>query len=785
MPRKELTKADITALLEDIKAALQGADALDYFDRMEHNHRVRFAWWPGQTPDGRRWPTPERLVNLMPGQTAQEARDIFPWRGAPDNRVRLVDSVIREHNALQQLALQRRQQHIGPRDLSPDADPQAAAALWGQVDDYYADLTKREWRRATAQWADIAKEYGCGGLFVGWKEDTETVPREISAEQLQEIIEGSAVEAARQNALEAHLDTGGTEEDFPDLSAEETFLIQSDAGARLQDMMLDAKQQKILADKLLEIDADMPRDEALRVAKALKLGEPVKYFAVSVGNRRPVYIPLTYGVNWLFPPTATTDQECEWHVITEWVGEAELKARTLSPHEPYDAAAVDAVLKQPGKAVLLEQILSGRQSNAWIFSGGNVRNGIDNTALEDANKHRYQILHVYYRACAVGNAPALYHTVVSGHAPESALFHEVCGDAAARFPVHTTLSQIEVPYLLAAEGYGEQSATDQNEVKMQRDARGAEASLRIKPPLKVPLQQSGGRVDWRPGVQFPTRQTAGMGIEVMNTGTDTRGSQEVELTTLDSFNDYWKRGGKVDPEIKLAFNQMVVSNFLGDVAAAVEARFKLIQQYSPQNIRASFAGGLAVNLNTTREEIQGMVAVELDFDVAEMNPETMSKRMKAVTELLGVDNGGWLNRNQLLKAITPGLLPSWYKTLVNDPQKQAEDETADEQQQNANILAGTQFDEASSYREGLNHELRQEVMKRIYGVQLDPKGMPLPNLIPNGANGQFSRAQRLFSEDHDVQARVMNRFAFHARQLKQDENAITGRTQVENVTVQG
>lgn len=780
-PRKELTKDDISALLEEIKAALNGAVALDYFERMEHNHRVRFAWWPGQTRDGRKWQTAERLANLMPGQTPQEARDLFPWKGAPDNRVRLVDTVIREHNSFQQIALLRKQQTVGPRGLSPDEDPQAKAALWGQVDDYYGDFTKREWRRTSARWADIAKEYGCGVLFVGWKTQAEAIERTIDAAKLQEAIEAAAVDVAMQQALALHEAAGGTPEDFPGLSAEEEFMVSNDAAAKLADLMLDDEQRAVLAAKLMELDPEMPKDEAMRTAAKLKWGEEVTYYAVTITQQHPIYRALTYGVDVLFPPTVESLKDSPWIVMTEWVSEPELKARVLSPHEPYEQTAVDAVLEHPGKALDLGTLLNGCSSNAWLLSGGSVRNGLDSTALEDANQHHYQLLHVFYRASAIGNAPALYHTVISGHCPDEPLFHECCDEKAGRYAFYETLSQIEAPYLLAAEGYGEQSATDQNEVKIQRDSRGADASLRIKPPLKVPMQQAGGRVDWRPGVQFPTRQTAGMGIEVMSPGTDSRGSQEVELTTLDSFNDYWKRGAKVDADVKMAFRQVVVSHFLTDVAAAREHAFKLIQQYSPDEIRASFAGGLPVNLNATRKDIQGMVAYELDFDVTTLDNEIMGKRMDAVSKLLSVDTGNDLQRNTLLRALTAGILPSWYKTLVADPQARQMEEITDEQQQNANILAGVQFDEEASYREGLNYAARLKTMQRIYGTQVDKDGKPGP-LMPNGANGQMSRAQRLFSEDPDVQGRVLNRFAFHARQLQQQRNAQIGRQQVEAVT---
>ena len=97
-PRKTLGAPDIAALLDDISAELQAAAALDIFRRMELNHDTRFAWWPGQTDDGRKWNVKERWDRLSPGQ--EPTRAVFPWQGASDSRVRLVETVIREYNVL-------------------------------------------------------------------------------------------------------------------------------------------------------------------------------------------------------------------------------------------------------------------------------------------------------------------------------------------------------------------------------------------------------------------------------------------------------------------------------------------------------------------------------------------------------------------------------------------------------------------------------------------------------------------------------------------------------------
>lgn len=777
-PRKTLGETEINALLADIRAELQAATALEYWDRMELNHDTRMAWWEGQTNDGRKWSSRERSGRwLPPGVTP--ARDVFPWDGSSDVRVRLVETVIREHNTFKRLAVARRQQRIGARNLGPDEEPQAKAALWGQVDDYYADTTRASFARETARWADIAHEYGHGVLFVGWRAELGTEPKTITADVVSQAVQQAAVELAQETAA-ALWEAEGGEGTAPELTAEEQLIIAENAAAGLADMILDDKQRGVLAAKLMELDPDMPKDEAARVARSLRAGKEVEYYAITVAEQKPVFRALTFGIDVFFPALTETLEEAEWVVMPEWISDVKLCNRINNPKEPYDEAWVESVLEHPGKAFDLGQVSGSAAS--WLFSGGHVRCGVATDDLDKANRRRFQILHVYYRASAVGNVEALYHTVLHPSVPGLAGHHECCEHYHGRMPFFEHVTDLKAAYILAAEGYGEQSFTDQGEVKTQRDARSDNASLQIKPPLEVPFNQSK-KVPWRPGAQIPVRSTAGMGvIKPMNPGTDARSAQEIDAATRDSFNEYWCRGDKVDPEVKTGYRQLLVNEFLGVLAEAKKCVFKLIQQFAPAELRASFAGGLPVNLNVTREEIQGEVAMELDYDVTELDPDRAEKTVKSLGLVRQMDPQNLLQYDKLLKGVVSYLMPAHYKTLVAAPDARAKEETKDEQEIVGSILAGTQFDEEGSYVAGTNHGLRLDVMKKIFGVEVD-KGGKIIGQMPNGANGQPSRAQRLLQEDADVQGRIANRLAFHARQVQQQqENAQVGRQLVRPVT---
>ncbi len=777
-PRKVLEAAEISAMIDDMKAELQSAQALGYFERMELNHDTRFAWWPGQSNDGRKWSGPDRFGRLPPGQ--EPPQKVFPWEGASDARVRLVDGVIREHNMLKQLAVDRRQQRIGPRNLSPDEDPQSMAALWGQVADYYADLTKDEARKETRRWPDIAHEYGNGILFCGWRAEMQLVQKTITVEVLKQIVEQTAVQVAKQQMETEWVAAGGNPEEVPELDGAQQLMIEQDADVKLQEMILDDDQRALLVERLLQADPEMPKDEAQRVARLLKLEEPVDYYAVTTGEQQPELRALTYGIDVFFPALTTRLKHARWVCMTEWVSNVELRRRINNPKEPYDEAWVTEVLEHSGKSLDLSMLGTQCQQNAWILSGGGVRCGVNISDLEALNTSMYQILHVYYLASAVGNVPALYHTVLHGSVTDKVGYHECCEHYHARMPFFEHMTDPEAPYILASEGYGEKSLTDQQEVKVQRDSRSDNASLSIKPPLEVPFNQIK-KVNWRPGAQIPIRSTAGMGvIRPMTPGSDARGSQEIENTTRISFNEYWFRGATVDPEMKSAYRQLLVSDFLHDLAAVKLCEFQLIQQFAPEEIKASFVSGLPVSLSASREMIQGRVALELDYDVNELDPDRAQKTIESLVNLRQLDPQNLLNYTPLLKASVSYLMPAHYKTLVADPNKRQQEETDDEQNIVGKILAGTLFDEQASYVEGTNHALRLQIDQQIFGVQTDDNG-DITMIVPNGPNGQPSRAQRLFEGDPEVKALVENRLKFHARQLQQQQNAVTGRQLVQPV----
>lgn len=770
--------AACTRMIEDMKQALKGAHALNYYARMELNHDARECWWENQSDDGRKWGRATPRTGARRSNPGEEV-EAYPWNGASDVRLRLIDTVIRERSNFCRLAVQRRQERLGPRNAAPDEDPQMKAMLWGQTFAYYEDETRAQFRREVARWKDTAEEYGCGVLFTGWRRDLELVPMELSIEEIVQALVKTAMEQAAMMRGEIAQENEGGEAGGAEsqLSEQEVALITQNVEQRLMEMRADPKQLKLFAETLKALDANMPESEAMRLARELRVNAAAQYYAVDAKDEAPEWRALTWFVDFFAPPTAA-DLQRHWGCMVEWVTRAELVARKTSMG--YDASWVDKVL-EAGPGLSLDLSALGITNHSWLLTGGHVRCGlkaVDTTTKR--NQDEFQLLHLYYRPEAMDGVRALCHTVLHGKVMEGCGLHEVCPFDHGELPFRAHVTELGAPYLLASKGAGELSFTLQNNRKDHVDALSDDADLRVKPPMQVPHMAEGKRFRWAPGHQIVSRNPNMGVVTVLNPQTDARGTANAQQLSKELFDEFWARGPLVDPEVKLAARQMLVSDFLEDVLAVRKQTFKLIQQFVPEQIQAAFVGGLPVDLHVTKQEIQGQLSLEMDFDAADFDSSKTKEFMESA-ELIGrLDPTGLLNREPFMKALMAKLMPAQAKALVASTDKRAQDEAKDEQRIVGEILTGTQFDEPGSYKPG-DHATRLETLKRIFGVRVNDKG-EIMDMTPLGAQGNPTKAQQLLQTDQDVNERISNRLKFHALQLGQQQNAITGRQQVKPVT---
>jgi hypothetical protein len=747
-------------LLANLKDALNQAVQQDVFDRMEHNHNARFLGWDGHDRSCRK-PDGTEARPFLPGQ---KPNDVFPWPGAADLEVRLVDEIIQEANDLLVIAARDGQTSIVPsgNDVTNDRRMQLAEA-WGGVSEYYAELSEYGYRHAQSQWADLAWEYGHAILYTGWETEVGIQDKEISEDELAQVFVAAAL--AQAESVEQMTAAAEGREPVP-MEEDQMLEVEMSALADWEMMLLDEGMQSQLVAKLMEYDPELEFSEARRVAKDLKRGGPVTYYVPQVQQRLPDIRALTPGVDVFYPVDTRRIQQAPFIVMADWWTEVELRAKVES--DGWNEKAVEDLIAKG--ATTSRADLGLIDAYEWVLTGTRVgldvlravRNGTDTA-------QRWQILTVYYRSSAVGGVPAIYKTVIGAEETERPLKHECCEFHHGRFPFSDYLRETRAPCLWDSRGVGELSFSEQEELRIQANLKADNASLTIAPPMEVPSGQELKLV--RPRAQFQMRRAGDSQIRKLDMGGDMRGSMEVEKSVLERSNRYWARGNDVDPIVKSNRQKRMVQDWLLSVKQAEKLRFQTIQQFADEIIKANALNGREADLNLHREDIQGAFSLSIDFDVGTLDPKTVEQRMKMLREyVMAMNSEGLLKMEPLLRLATMMINPAWGKLLVNSSEKaelqDAEDITS--------ILSAALNGIEKPYLAGKNHQARAQMIEQLVNMPaMDDQGNPLTD--PQTGQPVPGRIARIMQENPDAAALVMNRLKFEQMQAMQLENADIGR----------
>lgn len=749
---KPRTRPDPKRMIDEIRKATDRAGSLDFFTRMEANHWYRFCWWEGQTWTGRK--DGEEL----------DPRKTFPWPGASDARIPLIDEIINERADQLMVAYDLARFRVGPRDLSPDNEKQNRSAAWAGVAEYYQDEAQEEMRTAVGQLVDWSDEFGHALMYVGWQQRLQLERKVIAAADLMRMRVEAALASAQNAALTEAQAMGVPVEDPESLLTQgqrDTIVMGTEA--MLAEEVLAPEVAEGLVASILQWDPDMPESEARRIAQQMTMDGEVEYFAPYVAEAKPCWTPLLPYIDVLYPPEVRHIQRSPWVAMTEWLTEVELREKVAT--EGWNEQWVERVLQKPGKAYDFGSAHWADRRN-WVMSGGMIGVGIH--AVEGEDAPLYQVLHVYYRATAQSGVPCMYRTVLSGWVEDLEAYHEPCPYAHGQYPFRERVREVRAKSMLESRGVGEVSFSDQVALKVNRDQLNDHASLQLLPPAEVPIQQGGGRFPaLRPGVQIPRRTTGtgAAGINWLKPPGNPAVSERIEQDIRASVDRYWGRGAAVDPEVRLTRARARTTHFLTDMREVWRLTFQLIQEYAPEEIRAASVGGLPVDLRVSRQEIQGQVSLGLSFDPADFDLQTVLKKLQVLNEgLLPLDRSGSINTYNIVRAAVSAVMPSWVREVVpKSEEKTLQSEIDDEDRVLGQLLLGLE----QPYIPGGDHRARLGLLQRRLSAQ-NPDGSPVA-------------AARILQANKDLAELVQNRMKFHQHQLDQQQNAVTGRVGVEPV----
>jgi len=104
-------KPDVELMIREIADAINGANALGIFKKLEVCHHTRKCWWVAQQDDGRK-PAPRKGGK----------ENLYWWEGSPETRYHKADEIVLERAGIRELVLHRGEVTISPSMQCPFAN---------------------------------------------------------------------------------------------------------------------------------------------------------------------------------------------------------------------------------------------------------------------------------------------------------------------------------------------------------------------------------------------------------------------------------------------------------------------------------------------------------------------------------------------------------------------------------------------------------------------------------------------------------------------------------------
>lgn len=719
-PREIPTPDMLRELLRD---GLTEAQGLGILDRMERAHNTRKAWWPGQAPDGRKWPDTYAKdgVKIFPG----------PFPGASDTRVTLADEAINEAILVTMAALSRSEVQIVPKHGGETAADKAGQ--WRTVLAYYATEMQEEIMQEGGLHASVVQTFGVGVIKADWLQTWTLAPRSIAP---QELLDRYVMLRVRQ--LEQELPTNTDE------SLVTESLVQEWSGLILGEDKR-ASHAKLTAYCLMMLE-DCPEQEAKRVATQVQQMKPtIEYFAFVQAQNRPQVRALIPWVNIFWQPGARHLDEAAWIAEVEhFPDEGALRAKALV--EDWDAQALEGIIASGGGAHWDLQNLP-----AWTLNGADVGLAMAEPDTWKTERKGYAIYTVWRRATSQGGMGAWYFSVLHGGVG-GVLKH---GVSPYRHLCHPYVAQTReyAAMLVASRGMAEAAEGPQAEMKRQIDSRTDRTALDTNPPWQVPALNSGGRVDIRPGVQIPMKTYGGSDfLRPLTWPNNVGASVEIEQAARQRFDSWALRGPNVDPDLKRLYWQSLADSSGSCWRRVWRRLWPLVGQFVDKLSIASI-GGIPVDLSVSGPDLLGDADVTIKVDAGDLTAEFIGRKLEWIGKLLvPLDVSGSIDRDALVRLALTTLDPKMAAAVYREQGSVTQKEVSEEMNALAQIVSGLEPVVSES---GINPALRLNVINTM--LQKSP-------LL----------AQKL-TDSEQAQAVLKSRMQRFQFQIEQRQNAQIGR----------
>lgn len=420
-------KPDILALQQEFEDAItQSATTIGDISRIARAEDIRYQRWEGQSHDGLRWQD-----NMGPGREAR------PYDGAPDTRIPLADDIVNLTVATLMTAFWGARMNPKPTHISQltvhEAAELKALVNWMQrgvlfeqlVDD--AELT-----------AQVANTVGYVTLKPGWCRREALVAKTVTMEELQ--------------TLNAQLSTPNP---------------QAGVSSVLSELIANEETEEAAAEMVAAM-LDIDPGDAKSVVKQLREqpDEEAEYHAVVLVENRPDLKVLIPWIDFIAPVEMTKVQ----------------RARVLFDRDYYSTAEIEQMAR--------ERDWPEAFVKAVIQTAGQTSDGQDTTEKQaDQNMRMIELVTSYQMQVDSEGVAGIFCTTFSPNIKPSAseqLYaeHYLLDYGHGKYPFVIYQTEVTGKRPSDARGIPQRLATQQMEMKRQRDAVLVFTELSTVPPLR-------------------------------------------------------------------------------------------------------------------------------------------------------------------------------------------------------------------------------------------------------------------------------------------------------------
>lgn len=594
---------DINYLNYEFKRSLYTGNNVS---RVDNNDAVRFCKWSGMTDDGKKY-----------SSTRPDGDQVFPFEGASDVRIRLVDSTINELVANLTTSFVRGQLNISGVDIKDGGMAAAASELMTWI---RQNKLKVELEREAELLAQYTQQYGWSVVHVAWDQKTAIRSQKITMQQVMQ------------------------------LSQQASATNPASIIAQLPMLVMNPEAEQQAADIVTTFLPDLTIRDAKKFVRDLRETGTGEYDEEYIQKNLPSVTALKPFDEVAFPPETIDLQRARVIFRREYFTEVELKA--MEKDAGWSAEFCE-------KAAVTQ----GRQSwynnpnlvTTSLSVGGTVR-----------NDHLIEIVHAYTRQLSDKGSPAIYYTVFCPELGQDMYAkHELLDYAHGEYPFVEYRRERLRRAICDSRGVPELSMTDQEEIKAQHDSMRDRTAFTTLPPIRV-KKRIGMINKIGPGVQLPVTQADD--YQFMDPPRSPISEAMAVIGQVESrhANYFGLLHASVPPAKQQVIMQKEINNWFGVWSKVFSQTFQLCLQYMPaEEIQRIVNLPMPQNIS----DIAGQFDFILKYDVRDMDNEYVMKKLQAISQfVVPLDAGGVIDRNQLITDIMTAISPDAARTMITDQQ---------------------------------------------------------------------------------------------------------------------